>query len=94
MLLGATIHEFGAVMPIVDIEEMMENLGICAELAKLKAAGKDTERHRLMKIDADDPVVTKRLELLHTELKEHTCTVYLQSFFFIILLSLVYTYLE
>tara|TARA_B100000795_G_C22464781_1_gene310614 strand:- start:214 stop:327 length:114 start_codon:yes stop_codon:yes gene_type:complete len=29
MLLGATIHEFGAVMPIVDIEEMMENLGIC-----------------------------------------------------------------
>ena len=41
-----------------------------AELAKLKAAGKDTERHRLMKIDADDPVVTKRLELLHTELKD------------------------
>ena len=41
-----------------------------AELDRNHAAGKDDERHRLMKIKKNDPVVTKRLQLLHGELRD------------------------
>jgi len=41
-----------------------------AEKKKLQDAGVDTERHALMKIGDNDPVVTQRLRLLHNELQD------------------------
>ena len=40
------------------------------ELQKKQASGQDSERHRMMRIEKNDPVVTKRLNLLHTELQD------------------------